>query len=101
MESLSPEIIGHMVEASDPTRYSVLLRNTAELAEFLQWCKRSVAASRIIQDAKDEIHMFATEPGASTYCIAISAETLARIMRSLAREYEDLRLAELFGQRWE
>jgi hypothetical protein len=98
MGFMKPEIIEHMLEASEPAKYSVLLQSPAAMEEFLRWCQESSDASRIIESAKDEIHTFPVEPGSSTYCIAMSVDTLGRIVRGLTEEFEDLWLEELISR---
>lgn len=96
MEALSPEVIEHILEVSEPTRYSALLRNPANLNEFVGWCQESRDAQRIIEKMGDEIYTFSLDQGGGAYCIAMSIDTLSRLVKDLAIEYEDRELDRLF-----
>ena len=96
MEILQAEMIRHMLEAADARRYSVLFNETYHWTEFGRWCRQSGDSARILARASGRIETFCLDSEAQVYYIAMSAETLETIVKSLAEAYEDEVLDRLF-----
>jgi hypothetical protein len=98
MSQMQPEIIQHMIEASEPTRYSVLLRDPEQVSSFVRWCQRSYVASDIFREREEQIHTFVIDPDEQVYCLALSVDTLGELVKDLAAEYEEERLREFLSR---
>lgn len=98
MTVLQPAILEHMLALSDPSQYSVLFRDPAQVRAFVEWCQRSRAASGICRERRDSLHSFVLDPDEQVYCLALSTSTMGTLLRDLAEEYEVEQIRQLLSR---
>jgi len=92
METLHPEMIGHILEAAGARNSSVLFRQPSHWQEFNEWCRKSPVASELILRASGSIETFHLDRDSQlyfVYYVALSVETLSTIVKDLVEAYED------------
>jgi hypothetical protein len=98
MKVYQPDILETLVEATEPARFSVLLRTPEQLREFVEWCQRSYVASDILRQKQDvfwrsgPISLDGGDP------LALTLDSVEEILPELVAEYEMEKLRKLLAQ---